>query len=188
MSLKIRLSRGGAKKRPMYRIVVADSRSARDGRFIERIGLYQPMLPADHPERLTMNEERIKYWLSQGATPTDRVAVFLGQAEIIPMRERTKGSGKQKVLEAAAAIKATEDAAAAAEAKVAEDAAAAEAKVAEDAAAAEAKASEEAAAAAAAEAPAEEAEAPAEEAEAPAAEDAPADAPKEGGDAEEQTS
>jgi small subunit ribosomal protein S16 len=183
MSLKIRLSRGGAKKRPMYRIVVADSRSARDGRFIERIGLYQPMLPADHPERLTMNEERIKYWLSQGATPTDRVAVFLGQAEIIPMRERTKGSGKQKVLEAAAAIKATEDAAAA------------EAKVAEDAAAAEAKASEEAAAAAAAEAPAEEAEAPAEEAEAPAeeaeapaAEDAPADAPKEGGDAEEQTS
>ena len=172
MSLKIRLSRGGAKKRPMYRIVVADSRSARDGRFIERIGLYQPMLPADHPERLTMNEERIKYWLSQGATPTDRVAVFLGQAEIIPMRERTKGSGKQKVLEAAAAAKAVEDAAAAAEAKVAEDAAAAEA------------------AAAAAEAPAEEAEAPAAEApaEEAAAEEAPADAPEEGGDAEEQTS
>ena len=167
MSLKIRLSRGGAKKRPMYRIVVADSRSARDGRFIERIGLYQPMLPADHPERLTMNEERIKYWLSQGATPTDRVAVFLGQAEIIPMRERTKGSGKQKVLEAAAAAKAEEAAAAAAEAKAAEEAAAAEAK-----------ASEEAAAAAEAEAPAEEA----------AAEEAPADAPEEGGDAEEQTS
>jgi len=138
MSLKIRLSRGGAKKRPMYRIVVADSRSARDGRFIERIGLYQPMLPADHPERLTMNEERIKYWLSQGATPTDRVAVFLGQAEIIPMRERTKGSGKQKALEAEAAAKAEAEAAAAAEAKAAEEAAAA------------------AAAAAAAEAPAEE--------------------------------
>jgi small subunit ribosomal protein S16 len=160
MSLKIRLSRGGAKKRPMYRIVVADSRSARDGRFIERIGLYQPMLPADHPERLTMNEERIKYWLSQGATPTDRVAVFLGQAEIIPMRERTKGSGKQKVLEAAAAAKAEEDAAAAAEAKASEEAAATEA------------------ASAAAEAPAEEA----------AAEEAPAEAPEEGGDAEEQTS
>ena len=138
MSLKIRLSRGGAKKRPMYRIVVADSRSARDGRFIERIGLYQPMLPADHPERLTMNEEHIKYWLSQGATPTDRVAVFLGQAEIIPMRERTKGSGKQKALEAEAAAKAEAEAAAAAEAKAAEEAAAA------------------AAAAAAAEAPAEE--------------------------------
>ena len=165
MSLKIRLSRGGAKKRPMYRIVVADSRSARDGRFIERIGLYQPMLPADHPERLTMNEERIKYWLSQGATPTDRVAVFLGQAEIIPMRERTKGSGKQKVREAAAAAKAEEDAAAAAEAKASEEAAAA----------AEATAAEEAAAA----------EAPAEEA---AAEEAPADAPEEGGDAEEQAS
>ncbi len=164
MSLKIRLSRGGAKKRPMYRIVVADSRSARDGRFIERIGLYQPMLPADHPERLTMNEERIKYWLSQGATPTDRVAVFLGQAEIIPMRERTKGSGKQKVLEAAAAAKAEEDAAAAAEAKASEEAAAAEAKASEEAAAAEA---------------------PAEEA---AAEEAPAEAPEEGGDAEEQTS
>jgi small subunit ribosomal protein S16 len=118
--------------------VVADSRSARDGRFIERIGLYQPMLPADHPERLTMNEERIKYWLSQGATPTDRVAVFLGQAEIIPMRERTKGSGKQKALEAEAAAKAEAEAAAAAEAKAAEEAAAA------------------AAAAAAAEAPAEE--------------------------------
>ena len=160
MSLKIRLSRGGAKKRPMYRIVVADSRSARDGRFIERIGLYQPMLPADHPERLTMNEERIKYWLSQGATLTDRVAVFLGQAEIIPMRERTKGSGKQKVLEAAAAAKAEEDAAAAAEAKASEEAAATEA------------------ASAAAEAPAEEA----------AAEEAPAEAPEEGGDAEEQTS
>lgn len=136
MSLKIRLSRGGAKKRPMYRIVVADSRSARDGRFIERIGLYQPMLPADHPERLTMNEERIKYWLSQGATPTDRVAVFLGQAEIIPMRERTKGSGKQKIREAEAAAKAEEEAAAAAE----EAAAAAEATAAEEAAAAEAEA------------------------------------------------
>jgi small subunit ribosomal protein S16 len=138
MSLKIRLSRGGAKKRPMYRIVVADSRSARDGRFIERIGLYQPMLPADHPERLTMNEERIKYWLSQGATPTDRVAVFLGQAEIIPMRERTKGSGKQKALEAEAAAKAEAEAAAAAEAKAAEEAAAAAAA----AAAAEASAEE----------------------------------------------
>ncbi|MBT5432047.1 MAG: 30S ribosomal protein S16 [Alphaproteobacteria bacterium] len=162
MSLKIRLSRGGAKKRPMYRIVVAESRSARDGRFIERIGLYQPMLPADHPERLTMNVDRIKYWLSQGAQPTDRVAVFLGNAEIIPMPERTKGIGKQKVLEVEKAAKAAEAAAEAAEA----EAAAAEAAAAEAAAAAETAAAE---AAAAAEAPAEaEAEAPADDAEAAA--------------------
>ncbi len=116
MSLKIRLSRGGAKRRPMYRIVVADTRSARDGRFIERIGLYQPLFPAGHPERLTMNEERIKYWLSQGATPSDRVAVFLGQAEIISMPVRTKGSGKQKARDAEAAAKAEEEAAAEADA------------------------------------------------------------------------
>ena len=145
MSLKIRLSRGGAKKRPMYRIVVADSRSARDGRFIERLGLYQPMLPADHPERLTMDTDRVKYWLGQGAKPTDRVAVFLGNAEIIPMPERTKGSGKQAVREAEAAAKAEEEAAEAAAAAEAEAAAAAEAE-AEPAAEAEAEpAAEEAA-------------------------------------------
>jgi len=132
MSLKIRLSRGGAKKRPMYRIVVADSRSPRDGRFIERLGLYQPLLPADHPERLTMDTERVKYWLDQGATPSGRVAVFLGNAEIIPMPERTKGSGKQKIREAEAAAKAAEEAAAAAaEAKAAAAAEAAEASEAE---------------------------------------------------------
>ncbi|MBC6439016.1 MAG: 30S ribosomal protein S16 [Rhodospirillales bacterium] len=128
MSLKIRLSRGGAKKRPMYRIVVADSRSARDGRFIERIGLYQPLLPADHPERLTMDLNRAKHWLSQGATPTDRVAIFLANAEIIPMPERTRGSGKQKAREAEAAAKAAEEAAEAAEAEAAAAAEAAEAE------------------------------------------------------------
>lgn len=127
MSLKIRLSRGGAKKRPMYRIVVADSRSARDGRFIERLGLYQPMLPGDHPERLTMDTDRVKYWLGQGAKPTDRVAVFLGNAEIIPMPERTKGSGKQAVREAEAAAAAEAEAEPAAEAE-AEPAAEAEAE------------------------------------------------------------
>jgi small subunit ribosomal protein S16 len=93
MALKIRLSRGGAKKRPFYRIVIADSRSPRDGRFIERVGVYNPMLAKDSPERLKINEERIKHWLSHGATPSDRVAKFLGTAEIIPMpkyRDQTK--------------------------------------------------------------------------------------------------
>ncbi len=85
MSLKIRLARGGAKKRPFYRIVVADSRSPRDGRFIEKIGTYNPMVAKDHPQRITLNGERAKHWLSVGAKPSDRVARFLGQAEIIPM-------------------------------------------------------------------------------------------------------
>lgn len=131
MSLKIRLSRGGAKKRPMYRIVVADSRSPRDGAFLERVGVYQPLLAKDNPERLTMDVDRIKYWLDKGATPTDRVAVFLGNAEVIPMRERTKGLGKQKAREAEAAAKAAAEAAEAA-AKAEEEAA----KAAEAAAAA----------------------------------------------------
>ena len=77
MALKIRLSRGGAKKQPFYRIVVADSRSPRDGRFIERLGTYNPMVAKDSENRITLKEERIKYWLSQGAKPSDRVARFL---------------------------------------------------------------------------------------------------------------
>lgn len=132
MPLKIRLSRGGAKKRPMYRIVVADSRSPRDGAFLERVGVYQPLLAKDNPERLTMNVDRIKFWLDRGATPTDRVAAFLGKAEVIPMPERTKGLGKQKAREAEAAAKAAAEAAEAA-AKAEEEAA----KAAEEAAAAE---------------------------------------------------
>jgi len=87
MSLRIRLARGGAKKRPFYRVVVADSRSPRDGRFIEKIGHYNPMVPRDHPERLRLDEARARHWLSLGATPSDRVARFLGQANIIPMPE-----------------------------------------------------------------------------------------------------
>ena len=164
MALKIRLSRGGAKKRPMYRIVVADSRRARDGRFIERLGLYQPMLAKDDPQRLTMNTERVKYWLEKGATPTDRVAIFLGSADIIPMPTRTKGLGKQKVREEEAAKAAAE----------------AEAEAKEAAEAEAAKAAEEAAAAA--EAPAAD-EAPAAE-EAAAAEEAPAEEPAEDGEGE----
>ncbi len=80
MSLKIRLARAGAKKRPYYHIVVADSRSPRDGRFIEKLGSYNPMLPADHAERIRLQNERITHWLSEGALPTDRVAKFLGHA------------------------------------------------------------------------------------------------------------
>lgn len=131
MSLKIRLARGGAKKRPMYRIVVADSRSPRDGAFLERVGVYQPLLAKDNPDRLTMNVDRIRYWLSKGATPTDRVAVFLGNAEVIPMPVRTRGAGKQKAREAEAAAKAEAEAAAKAEAEAAEAAKAAEAAAAE---------------------------------------------------------
>ena len=93
MSLKIRLSRGGAKKRPYYRVVVADSRKPRDGRYIERVGTYNPMVAKDHPERLKLDDERIKYWLGVGAKPSDRVARFLGDLGIIdkpPIPEQTK--------------------------------------------------------------------------------------------------
>ena len=93
MAIKIRLSRGGAKKRPFYRIVVADSRSPRDGRFIERLGTYNPMVPKGHPERIVLKEDRIRHWLGHGAKPTDRVARFLGDANIIELpkrREQTK--------------------------------------------------------------------------------------------------
>jgi small subunit ribosomal protein S16 len=84
MALSIRMSRSGAKKRPYYRIVVADSRSPRDGRFIERLGTYNPMVPKDHPERVVLNAERLKHWLGVGAQPSDRVARFLGQAGLAP--------------------------------------------------------------------------------------------------------
>jgi small subunit ribosomal protein S16 len=83
MSLKIRLARGGAKKRPFYSIVVADSHSPRDGRFIERIGTYNPMLDRSHADRITLKTERIQHWLGVGALPTERVARFLGDAGLI---------------------------------------------------------------------------------------------------------
>ena len=165
MALRIRLARGGAKKRPFYRIVIADSRSPRDGRFIEKIGTYNPMVPKDHPERLVFNLERAKHWLSNGATPSDRVARFLGQAEVIPMPvrpEQTKKSqpkakalerlkeaeeAKQKAAEAAAAAPVeeapVEEAIAAEEAAPAEEAPAVEeAPATEEAPAAEAPAGE----------------------------------------------
>jgi small subunit ribosomal protein S16 len=83
MSLKIRLARGGAKKRPFYSIVVADSRSPRDGRFIEKLGTYNPMLDRSHADRVTLKTERIQHWLGVGALPTERVARFLGDAGLI---------------------------------------------------------------------------------------------------------
>ena len=83
--LKIRLSMGGAKKRPVYKIVVADSRSPRDGRFIEKVGFFNPLLPKTKKERINLEVERIKHWISKGAKPTLRVSRILGEAEILPM-------------------------------------------------------------------------------------------------------
>src|SRR5260370_14674969 len=80
MSLKIRLARAGTKKRPVYHIVIADSRSPRDGRFIERLGYFNPLLPKDKPERLKLDLDKVKAWLAKGALPTDRVLRFLHQA------------------------------------------------------------------------------------------------------------
>ncbi|MEM7071419.1 MAG: 30S ribosomal protein S16 [Pseudomonadota bacterium] len=83
MSVRIRLSRGGSKKRPYYRIVIADSRAPRDGRFIERVGHYNPLLPREHKDRIGIDEERVKYWLSQGAQPSQRIHRFLSPLGIL---------------------------------------------------------------------------------------------------------
>ncbi|MDC6481859.1 30S ribosomal protein S16 [Pelagibacteraceae bacterium] len=83
--LKIRLSMGGVRKRPIYKIVIADSRAARDGRFIEKIGSFNPLLPKDHKERISVEAERVKHWVSKGAKPTLRVSRILGEAQIMPM-------------------------------------------------------------------------------------------------------
>jgi len=180
MALKIRLARGGAKKRPFYRIVVAEASAPRDGRYVERVGTYNPMVPKDHDERVTLNAERIAHWLGQGAQPTERVhkmlaAAGLAAAPVIRDQPKKSAPGKKRAEREAEAA----EAAAAAEAEAAEAAAAAESEAAE---AAEAPAEE----AAAEEAPAEEAtaeDAPAEEA--PAAEAPAEDAPAEEAPAEE---
>jgi small subunit ribosomal protein S16 len=132
MSLKIRLSRAGAKKRPYYRIVIADSKSPRDGRYIERVGTYDPLLPKGSAERVKLVEERIKHWLSQGAQPTDRVLRFLDVAGLQKRGARmnpNKGKPGTKRLEREEAKKtaAEEKVKAAAEAKEAAAKAAAEA-------------------------------------------------------------
>lgn len=118
--LRIRLTRGGAKQRPFYRIVVADSRAPRDGRFIEKLGSYDPMLPRDHANRLVIKEERVKYWLGVGAQPSDRVARFLGITGIAPapaQAEQTKQAAPKKKAQDRAAEKAKAAAAAAASAE-----------------------------------------------------------------------
>lgn len=157
MATKIRLARGGSKKRPYYRIVAADVRAPRDGRFIERLGTYNPLLPKDSAERVTLNKERIQYWLDQGATPTDRVLRFL-DAEGMAKREARNNPNKAKPgkkaqerieekkqkEEDAAQAAADAEAAAKAEAEApAEEAPAEEAPVAEEAPAQEAPAEEE---------------------------------------------
>ncbi|HKK85846.1 MAG TPA: 30S ribosomal protein S16 [Roseovarius sp.] len=127
MAMKIRLARGGSKKRPFYRIVATDSRMPRDGRFIEKLGTYNPLLPKDSEDRVKMNMERIQHWLDHGAQPTDRISRMLEAAGVVPKKERAnlkKGTPGKKAQE-----RAEEKAAKAAEAAAApaEDAPAAEA-------------------------------------------------------------
>ena len=178
MSLKIRLSRAGAKKRPFYRIVIADSRSPRDGRYIERIGTFNPLLPKDSDERVNLDTDRVKHWLSHGALPTDRVLRFLDAEGIMKREPRNnpqkakpgqkrldREEEKAKAVEAAKAAKEEEKAAAAEAEKAAAETAT------DDAAAAEEEASVEAVDKTAAEESAE-AEAPAKDA---PATDAPAE-------------
>ena len=160
MAVAIRLSRGGAKKRPYYRIVVADGRAPRDGKYLEQIGTYNPMLPKDSGERVKLNEDRARHWLSVGAKPSDRVHRFLDAAGILeraPRNNPNKGepgeAAKERAEEKAAKLAEAEEAA-----KEAAEAPAEEEAVVEEAAAEEAPAEE----AAAEEAPAE--EVPAEEA------------------------
>jgi len=172
MAVAIRLSRGGAKKRPYYRIVVADGRAPRDGKYLEQIGTYNPMLPKDSDERVKLNEDRARHWLSVGAKPSDRVHRFLDAAGILeraPRNNPNKGepgeAAKERAEEKAAKLAEAEEAAKApAEEEAVVEEAAAEEAPAEEAAAEEAPAEEAAAEEAAAE------EAPAEEA---AAEEAP---------------
>jgi small subunit ribosomal protein S16 len=122
MSLKIRLSRGGAKKRPYYHIVVADSRSPRDGRFIERIGAYNPMMPKDSDERVKLDSARVEHWLSVGARPTDRVHRFLDAAGLLkrePRNNPNKAKPGQKALDRIEEKREAEEAKKAAEAEAA---------------------------------------------------------------------
>lgn len=180
MAVSIRLSRGGSKKRPYYRIVVADARAPRDGAFIEKVGTYNPMLAKDDANRVVLNADRLKHWISVGAQPTDRVARFLDvagikerAARLNPKKAEPGEKAKERAEERAQKIVDAEEAAKAeAEAAAAAAAAPVEEAPAEEAAAEEAPAAE----AVAEEAPAAEA-APAEEA--PAAEEPAAEAPAE---------
>ena len=148
------MSRGGAKKRPFYKIVVADSRRPRDGKFIEKVGFFNPLLPKDKKERLNLDIDRIKYWLAQGAQPSERIARFLGQAEVIPMPAQRNNPIKakpkkkaQEKLKAAEEAKKAAAAAPAAESPAAEETPAVEAAPAEQAPVAESAPAEQAPAA-----------------------------------------
>ncbi len=177
MSLKIRLSRGGAKKRPFYRVVIADSRSPRDGRFIERIGSYNPMLQKDDPQRIMIDEDRAKHWLSVGALPSERVARFLSNMGLVEKpsipdqtkQDKPRAKTLERMKEREEKDKAAAEAAASAKAE-------AEAAPVEEAPAEEAPAEAAPAEAAAEEAPAEEAPAETAPAETAPAEAAPAEA------------
>ena len=130
MAMKIRLARGGSKKRPHYSIVAADSRMPRDGRFIEKLGTYNPLLPKDSEERVKMNMDRVQHWLDQGAQPTDRIARMLEAAGHSPKTERNnpqKAKPGKKAVE-----RAEEKAAKAAEANAADEAPAEEEAAAEE--------------------------------------------------------
>lgn len=134
MALKIRLTRMGAKKRPFYRIVVADVRSPRDGRYLERLGTYNPMLEKTDENRVVLNEERIKYWLGTGAQPTDRVQAFLAAADIQgkvthnnPEKAKPKAKAQERLRELEETKQAAAEAAAEAAAAPAEEAPAEEA-------------------------------------------------------------
>lgn len=96
MSLKIRLARGGSKKRPFYRIVVAEASAPRDGRFVEKLGTYNPLLAGDKADRVVLNNERIQYWMSKGAQPTDRVVLFLSKAGLMEAPVRTELTKKSQ--------------------------------------------------------------------------------------------
>ncbi len=106
MALKIRLARGGAKKRPFYRIVIAEATAPRDGRFIERIGSYNPILAKDNPERIVLDEERVKHWLSVGAQPTDRVHRFLDERGLL---KRTAKNNPEKAKPGKKAVERAEE-------------------------------------------------------------------------------
>ncbi len=143
MALKIRLARGGAKKRPFYRIVVAEASSPRDGRFVERIGSYNPFLEKDNAERVVIKKDRAEYWLGQGAQPTDRVALFLAKLDLVKAQEKREtpkqSAPKKKAQERLAEQNAKQEQAAAAEAEAKANAIA-EAKAKKEAAKAEAEA------------------------------------------------
>jgi small subunit ribosomal protein S16 len=152
MAVSIRLSRGGSKKRPYYRVVVADARAPRDGNFIEKVGTYNPMLAKDDANRVVLNGDRIKHWLSVGAQPTDRVARFLDTAGIKeravranPKKAEPGEKAKERAEEKAAKLAEAEEAAKAAAAAPAVEEAAVEEVAAEEAPAAEAPAEEAAA-------------------------------------------